>query len=251
LLGDSGVERLTALPKIATPKITHHGESDISILRDADTWISLQGNSIARGTGGHSHGAFLSVELTYKGYDILIDPGTYAYENDWRDVLRNASAHNVVEIDGAEWVEAAGPFRWKGKAPAIVHRYVDGEISRSLRDGEREFSRSLTITPGKITIENTLDGGGEHTLVYWFHFAPECEVRKVSENEFDILVGTPLLRLKTVSERKVICALTKGDAAKQGWSSPRYDEIVPSFVLRVEEKISLLGGADIVFEELR
>jgi hypothetical protein len=156
-----------------------------------------------------------------------------------------------VEIDGADWVEPDGPFRWKGKAPVIVHRYSEREIGGSLRDGQQEFVRSVTLTPGKITIGNTFDGVAEHTLVYWFHFAPECEVRKVSENEFDILVGTPLLRLKIMSERKVMCALTKGDSTKQGWSSPRYDEIVPSFVLRVEEKISLLGGADIVLEKLR
>ena len=248
LLGDLGLEWLGEPRSVASSGPFR--DADISILRDGQIWASLQGNSIARGTGGHSHAAFLSVELTVDGQDILIDPGTYAYENAWREAFRASSAHNGIQVDGKEWVEDAGPFRWDGKPPRISVKDGPNAIGRVLQASGWEFIRRVGIERGQFRIRDTFKSAKECALARWLHFAPQCDVRAVSENEFDILVGKPLLRMKMVSAGKLHCTLTKGGADKQGWTSPRYDEIEPSSALLIEEKLSS-GTTEILFEEIR
>ena len=109
------------------------------------------------------------------------------------------------------------------------------------------------MPPFTVAPESTKRSSGAtgHTLVRWLHFGPKCDVRKVSETEFDIFIGERALKMRIVPGSSVRYTLYKGDAsAKQGWTSPAYDQLVASPTLRIEETASS-GVSKIIFERVR
>ena len=70
----------------------------------------------------HAHADALSVTLSVRGIDVLIDPGTHVYNirRLERDALRSTEAHSTVVVDGGSQSESAGPFVWLTKTDAVL-----------------------------------------------------------------------------------------------------------------------------------
>jgi hypothetical protein len=109
LLGASGISDWDKLDTIIAD--TQH--TTLTKFHDAGQFILHQGQDAAYfrcgdfGLGGqgyciHSHCDQLSVQLWLSGHPVLIDPGTYQYHSDMRNVFRATAAHNTLEIDGCE-----------------------------------------------------------------------------------------------------------------------------------------------------
>ncbi|MFL6280143.1 MAG: alginate lyase family protein, partial [Vicinamibacterales bacterium] len=65
--------------------------------------------------GGHAHADALSVNLTVRGYPLLVDAGTGTYTMDplLRNHFRSTAMHNSVVVDGRPQSDPGGAFHWR------------------------------------------------------------------------------------------------------------------------------------------
>ena len=63
---------------------------------------------------GHNHACLLQLLLWMDGHQVLIDGGTYRYNDDGgiRNALRGTMAHNTVTVDGVDQAEPFRNFGW-------------------------------------------------------------------------------------------------------------------------------------------
>ena len=60
----------------------------------------------------HGHCDALSFELSINGLPLIVNSGTYQYENgQWRNYFRSTKAHNTVSISNQEQSQFWGSFR--------------------------------------------------------------------------------------------------------------------------------------------
>jgi uncharacterized heparinase superfamily protein len=68
---------------------------------------------------GHAHADTLSFELSYGKDRIIVNQGTYAYQDRLRNTLRGTAAHSTVDVEGQNSAEVWGNFR-VGRRPTRV-----------------------------------------------------------------------------------------------------------------------------------
>jgi len=138
---------------------------------------------------GHGHADCLSVTLSVRGREQLVDPGTYVYHSDrrWRDYFRGTAAHNTVRIDGEDQSVIGGPFLWTARAEATVERFERTDEHDRLiasHDGylrladpvrhrrEVRFAKADDL----LEIVDRIEGSGRHLVERFWHFAETCRV---------------------------------------------------------------------------
>jgi hypothetical protein len=192
---------------------------------------------------GHGHADALSFTLRAYGRDFLVDPGTYIYEakNPYRNYFRSTAAHNTVQIDGWNQSEMIGPFMWGRKANSCVEEWhIGGGVIRvsGRHDGYSRLNdpvihkRTVELNKASETVSviDTVESRASHAAVLYFHFAPECEVRRRSGNCWEIDNSGCKIVLST--EARLGCSLHRGEEDPIcGWASRRYDCKTPSFTL--------------------
>ncbi|WP_223546398.1 alginate lyase family protein [Priestia aryabhattai] len=75
------------------------------ILKNKNIYCCIRCGELSfRGEGVHSHNDQLSFDLTIKGEDFIVDPGSYIYTADYaaRNLYRSTSMHNTLQIDNFE-----------------------------------------------------------------------------------------------------------------------------------------------------
>ena len=155
--------------------------SGIIVMRSRDGYVMVSANPVGTGgIGGHKHNDLLSYIFAVGDFEIVVDPGTYAYtaQPALRNCLRSTGAHNTVTIDGAEqnrffrrqlfWVrEDAHPrvVRWESNAACdrlIVqhdgYRRLPGEVIHL-----REFV--FDKYTNTLVVRDELAGRGVHEIM--------------------------------------------------------------------------------------
>jgi hypothetical protein len=224
-------------------------DAGITLLRttgDDEIWCRCDGGphgylSIA----SHAHADALSVEVRYRGVDILADPGTYCYhgERAWRSYFRSTLAHNTAELAGRSQSSEGGPFMWVRHARASeVEVLDDGDIARwtAVHDGYASLDpparhrRSVLLDRASRSID-IIDQieGGSHDLRLAFHLGPDVQVEfggsdAVLRWSAASTQGTARLEL-TAGLR---WSLHRGENDPiLGWYSTGFGRRVPSFTL--------------------
>lgn len=142
------------------------------------------------GIAAHGHADALAICLSIAGESCLVDPGTYAYGDDyqWRQYFRGTSAHNTVRVDGLDQSQAGGRFLWLSKAQARVEKTPlspeqfefagshDGYMR--LHDPVRHtryiaFDASLK----RLLVKDDIAAKTSHQIEQFWHFAPGVEVQ--------------------------------------------------------------------------
>lgn len=92
----------------------HHGSGDRELFLLLD--VAPLG---APGTGVHGHADALSLALHLGGRPMLVDPGTYSYQDTpWRRHFRSTLQHNTLAFGEESQGEYLNRFMW-GKRPAV------------------------------------------------------------------------------------------------------------------------------------
>jgi hypothetical protein len=197
-------------------------------------------------TGGHGHADALSVVLFAEGRELLIDPGTGAYnaKAEWRSYFRSSAAHNTVEVDERDQSEPAGTFQWATRASTseLLHLGL-GELhsAEGEHDGYTRLSapvsheRRLLCGTGCWLIADELLGSGEHTFDFYYHFAPGVELQVNPASDFIQVLA------RAEEYRATLCFHSTVQAEAdvlQGWVSPRYGRREPASVLRLRIQAS-------------
>lgn len=122
---------------------------------------------------GHGHADNLTLECSFGGRRLFVDPGTHSYDDDERRRYdRSTAAHNTVSIDGADSSEVWQIFRVGRRArpgqvrSAFTENSFEASATHSGFDhlpGRPAHRRRVTLAPdGALGITDSLDGSGRH-----------------------------------------------------------------------------------------
>jgi hypothetical protein len=190
---------------------------------------------------GHGHADALSVVCSAQGTVWLVDPGTFVYttSKEWRDYFRSTQAHNTLMIDGHGQAQPGGPFKWRNLCPARLENWVklhNLDYASGKHEGYKRLAepvihrrRVAFVKPDRWFLLDDLCGGGTHSLQFFFHFAPDIQLR-VAENLCWATKGDSRF-LITADPRVSLDAVWGEEDPVQGWYSRDYGHREPAGVL--------------------
>lgn len=139
---------------------------------------------------GHAHADTLSLELSYKGERLFVDPGAYSYDrNAIRDYDRSTAAHNTICIDGENSTEVWDIFRVGRRAlPELIeaNSTETGFESAAGHDGFQHLPgkpthhRRIRSTEKGLAILDHIGGTGDHSAAGGYLLAPGWNVTPIS-----------------------------------------------------------------------
>jgi uncharacterized heparinase superfamily protein len=140
---------------------------------------------------GHAHADTLTIECSFRGQQLFVDPGTFAYDNDERRCYDRATAsHNTVSIDGEDSSEVWHIFRMGRRAlPMEVQVRFDNSMEATAGHtgyhhlpGRPSHRRTVRIDePGALVIHDRAEGSGIHHLQGGYLLTPEWSVSDAAE----------------------------------------------------------------------
>jgi hypothetical protein len=233
-LGEGAVNEYRAIPSFE-PHNTELYCADSGHLSQRTGWTPSDSHLIfdfgglGMLTGGHSHADSLSLTLFGAGKELLIDPGTFVYNNadHWRRHFRSTAAHNTVTVDGQDQAAMGGTFRWTTSLPSQGSRHA------SYSEGEHRGYESLGITHRRAVVQipggswlliDELRGSGAHDFDFHYHFGVDVELE--SQDSHSVVVRSPDLYLAIHTSAPVTATLEKG------WMSRGYGHKQPIQSLR-------------------
>ncbi len=170
--------------------------SGLYVLRHRDDFMIVDcGPCGQNGNGGHAHNDTLSFELTARGVNFIVDPGTFTYtaSAELRNQFRSTAFHNTVVVDHEEMNEfqSGALFCMKEEKPPQVLKFETNSKYDFLDAQHFGYSRFADpvvhrrqILFNKIerywVIKDLLLGNALHEYELFFHFAP-LDVRIVAE----------------------------------------------------------------------
>ena len=187
----------------------------------------------------HGHADALSVLFRIDGQEVLIDPGTYAYNGPptWRSYFRGTSAHNTVAVDSLDQARQETTFLWSNPFVsdlALAEESPRGVLLLAHHDG---YLRTCGVLhwraiiyrpPGSWAIWDYLAGEGEHALALNWHTGMDVERR------YDGLAMASAPReVRMVVEGGDVVVTRGATEPPCGWKSPLYGVKEPSTVVQV------------------
>ncbi len=186
----------------------------------------------------------LSVDLWWRGANIVADPGTYSYNSPppWNNGLSLTGAHNTIQVDGLDQMERGPRFTWfhwnRGK---VTRRRTTEKIKifEGEQDGYRRrlgiiHRRALMLVDEKLwIIIDDIRGEGEHHLSSQWVF-PKSTVESRSPNSFRLRSSSGDFTVSFFTFANGISIATRletvcGSAdSTRGWFSDRYFHREPS-----------------------
>jgi len=131
---------------------------------------------------GHGHADNLTLECSYAGVRLFVDPGTHSYDHDERRAYdRSTAAHNTVCVDDIDSSEVWHIFRVGRRARPIDVEVTADEIhfdASAAHDGYRRLGvihrRRVELAGDQtITITDRIEGTGSHRLEGGWLLAPD------------------------------------------------------------------------------
>ena len=137
---------------------------------------------------GHCHADTLSIEVSYKGQRLFVDPGTWGYDlDDRRNYDRSTRSHNTVCVDGLDSSEVWHIFRCGRRAypeSVEVRERSNGFTAsaghtgyRHLPGGPRPWREVTLHGDQRLVIRDRCDGEGAHRLSGGWLLGPGWEVK--------------------------------------------------------------------------
>jgi hypothetical protein len=143
----------------------------------------------AQGKGSHTHNDKLSFVLRLNGEEVFSDSGTGVYSRDlaMRNYFRSTAAHNTVLVDGVEQNRISslpGHLFLMGNearvSPIRFQRISNGFRMSASHFGYHAFRvthfRRVTLTGQGVTIEDILEGAGNHQVELNLHLSPAWDI---------------------------------------------------------------------------
>ncbi|MFX0134347.1 MAG: heparinase II/III family protein [Candidatus Hodarchaeota archaeon] len=133
--------------------------------------------------GSHDHQDVSNIIYSYKGRPILIDAGTYRYNDSLkiRNYFRRYKSHNVLVVNGADKIYSLRRFGWN-KLPRVKKEFILTDSKYLLKvqhDGFKNFltSRKLTATKDlemleiydSLKVQKKLEKKIKILLLFHFH----------------------------------------------------------------------------------
>lgn len=159
-------------------------------LRSDDNYVAIDCGDVGlRGRGGHGHNDTLSIALSMKGQDLIVDQGCHSYTSDRSRRKQNLSAfaHNAAIVNMQEptsfdnWdflCTTAYSCRVLMWDPSKFGGHFSGEHTGYYDRYGIRYVRDVTMVNGnQIAINDSFDGTGEHSLLWRWFFASSIDVK--------------------------------------------------------------------------
>lgn len=257
LLGKAARETFLSLKDVkARPKRQSFPEAGYYIMGDhfdSENEYQMVVDAGPLGLGGiaaHGHADALSIWLSVKGVEFLIDPGTYAYhtEKKWRDYFRGTSAHNTIRVDSIDQSEIGGNFMWLQKAESECEEFISEASRDYLRvshNGYKKLSDSvvhrrefeLNKEARQLVVKDSLICEGQHLIEQFWHFNENCQLT-VNENCYVAENSGVSMTLQLDDSLDNIQTYTKNEQLPLGWVSRRFDVKEATLTLLCTKKIT-------------
>jgi uncharacterized heparinase superfamily protein len=90
----------------------------------------------------HAHADCLSFEMSVGKERVIVNGGTYAYQDPRRNQFRGTASHSTIMVNGEDCAEVFGAFRL-GRRPRKVELFKDGDWIVGRHDGYRHLGVSV------------------------------------------------------------------------------------------------------------
>lgn len=141
---------------------------------------------------GHGHADTLSIECSFRGRRVVVDPGSTTYDpGPRRAAERGTAAHPTVCVDGLDSSEVWHVFRLGRRArprQVAVELAANGLSASAAHDGYRHLPgrpvhrRTLeVIEGGALVLLDSLEGGGRHEAAGGLLIEPEWRVERATD----------------------------------------------------------------------
>ncbi len=224
-------------------------------LGNAHEWATLRARHYTSRPGQADQ---LQVELWHEGVNVLIDPGTYAYNlpEPWENGLALAEVHNAPMLAGCQPMRRAGKFTWLDwdQAAWLEEEGQPGKRLAALRFGYAHYGvaqrRTLEwLAEGSWRIADRLVGNGRQDIqltwllpdgdwqiegnILWVRLAT-CQVR------LSAACAETTMSIHLVRAGETLYGEPMGDE-RLGWTSPTYAKKVPAlaFCVRMNSALPL------------
>ena len=204
------------------------------------TYLFMDVGSLGYRTGAHGHADALSLQFWTCGVKFLVDPGTYAYNQDplFRSYFRSTRAHNTIMVDGKDQADIKDRMSWASMPESRVHdRFFSNEIDliSAEHNGYKRLSSPVTHkrtvlfikNPGYALIIDQITATDTHSLDLIFHFPPKARLNDGHGGVIITLDNRSLL-LGVSASHEVTSEIKKGDPQPMGWYSNAYGHKTPS-----------------------
>jgi uncharacterized heparinase superfamily protein len=162
---------------------------------------------------GHAHADTLTVEVSYAGQRVFVDPGCHGYDRDVRrEYDRSTAGHNTVCIDHADSSEVWHIFRVGRRArPAETNVAIhDDALSATaahtgydhLPGAPRHRRRISVYDDGPLEIVDDITGNGDHHVEGGFLLDPQWTAG-VRSDGWLLKRGNTALRLRLDASHRV------------------------------------------------
>lgn len=185
----------------------------------------------------HAHADTLSFELYDGNYPLVVNCGTYAYQDaEWRNRFRGTAFHSTLSVDEGDSAEVYGGFRLGRRPGSFKVEYSNGWFSGEFDGWSRlglTHGRTLSLEEGRLegTDEVTaLPPGSSHQLTVRFHLHPSVTA---------CLDGDEIAMVTAGGARWRFAAPGLAMALAESHYSPRFHEMQPTLCIQVD---SPLGG---------
>lgn len=202
----------------------------------------------------HGHADALSICLSMGGQEILVDPGTYAYQSadKWRRYFRGTSAHNTVAIDGLDQSVMGGKFMWLKSAQAGCEEFTAAgtpQVFQGWQNGYERLAdpvrhdRRVEFDPQRreFTIIDSLRCNAAHQVERFWHFAEHCEIQLVG-GEVRVKASGVTLVLSPGGSSTLVHTYRGSERPCYGWRSPTFMAKNPAWTVVFEDQVSTSQG---------
>lgn len=155
-------------PRTAADGVHRFPDGGWTVWRDRGLLVTFDHGPLGLGAlAAHGHADALSVTLWSGNDGIVVDPGTFAYQEDEaaRERCRSTPVHSTVHFGGRSQSRPLGPFLWGQRASVAP---AGERHACTWASGERH-ERSVQAAGGAVTIEDRVHGRDAHVV---FALAP-------------------------------------------------------------------------------
>ena len=178
----------------------------------------------------------LHVDVRYKGYDVLIDSGTYSYNprGGWDSHFVSTAAHNTITVDGRSQMTRLGRFLWAN--------WVHGHVLQHERLGSAEVivgehhgysplvhRRLLALSDEGILIIDRMCGDAKKHG-FSLHWLIDDFPLSIAKCGAVIRLGSDTLQMRVGCSHPFNGTWARADETGQrGWQSLYYGERLPAW----------------------
>jgi hypothetical protein len=170
----------------------------------------------------HGHCDALSFELSLDSVPVIVNSGTYMYENGiWRDYFRSTKAHNTISISDSEQSQCWGSFRVARRINETERKqfeYRDMQFysgAYASCNGSKHKRFIGYIDENKIIVLDYLKAKSEDNIKSYIHFVPGAQI-SIKSNTVQVILNTKSFKITAIGTSQL--------ELKKGWYSDKFSQ---------------------------